>query len=61
MKMPSSICAAILAYAKWKDYVIVHISTPDGVEFDISGEPASLLPAVELFNAAKWTIEGWST
>jgi hypothetical protein len=52
---------ALDGYSKWKDYVIVHISTPDGVEFDISGKPASLLPAVELFNAAGWNIEGLST
>jgi hypothetical protein len=55
---------ALRHWGSWKgedEHVVVYISTPDGVEFAVSGPPLDLLPAVDLFEAVRWNIEGWAS
>jgi hypothetical protein len=50
---------ALREWGSWKgedDHVAVYISTPDGIEFSISGEPLKLIPAVDMFAAVRWNI-----
>ena len=50
------------AYSLWKEYVTVHLNTPDGDEVDLCGNPKALLSAIKSLNTVYgWTIDGMST